>query len=297
MREENGAFYNTHPLVSFGFFMFAMLITMFYPHPRITAFTFLSALMLVLYIKGRRGLNILFGLLPLIAFVAILNPLISHQGLTILFFIGNTPITLEALIYGLVSGGMFASIILLFSCMNVYMTTDKFVYIFGGIAPSISLVIAMTLRFVPRFRERFQKIHSAQRAMGIAGHKNSVKAQIRDLFQVVSVMITWSLEGSIDTADSMSARGYSLRPKSRYSSYYFTRRDMILSVILTLLAGVAAVSFISGNIYTVYFPAVYMNPLSGAALLGEVAYVLFLNIPLLLQLKEDILWRLSISKT
>ncbi len=297
MRDESSAFYNTHPLISFGFFMFAMLITMFYPHPRITAFTFLSALMLLIYIKGRRGLKILFWILPFIAFIAILNPLISHQGLTVLFFIGSTPITLEALIYGLVSGGMFASVMLLFSCMNVYMTTDKFVYIFGGTAPSISLVIAMTLRFVPRFRERFQKIHSAQRAMGIAGHNNSIKARIHDLFQVVSVMITWSLEGSIDTADSMSARGYSLRPKSRYSNYYFTRRDIALSVIFTLLAGAAAVSFISGDIYSLYFPAVYMNPLSGTALLGEVAYVLFLNIPLFLQLKEDMLWRLLISKT
>jgi energy-coupling factor transport system permease protein len=46
---------------------------------------------------------------------------------------------------------MLAAVISWFSCYNAVMTSDKFVYLFGRVIPALSLILSMTLRFVPKF--------------------------------------------------------------------------------------------------------------------------------------------------
>lgn len=68
-----------------------------------------------------------------------------------LFYLKTGPVTLEAIVYGLVLASMLFISILWFSCYNKVMTTDKFVYLFGRVIPALSLVLSMVFRFVPRF--------------------------------------------------------------------------------------------------------------------------------------------------
>ena len=53
------------------------------------------------------------------------------------------------MLYGLASAALLSATLLWFTCYNTVMTSDKFIYLFGRVIPALSLVLSMTMRFVP----------------------------------------------------------------------------------------------------------------------------------------------------
>ena len=51
---------------------------------------------------------------------------------------------------------------------------------------------------------------------------------MRNAVKILSIMITWSLENAIETADSMKSRGHGLKGRTSYSLYKFDKRDAIM---------------------------------------------------------------------
>ena len=147
------AFSGYHPLVNFLFFALVLVFAMCFMHPLCLLVSLGSSTAYNLYLKGRKGLRFsLAFLLPMMLLAAVLNPAFNHEGITILAYTPNgNPVTLESLIYGAASALMLASVVQWFSCYNEVMTSDKFVYLFGRLIPALSLVLSMTLRFVPKF--------------------------------------------------------------------------------------------------------------------------------------------------
>lgn len=106
-------------------------------------------------------------MIPFLLFMAVMNPVFNHQGVTILFYLNNgNPITKESILYGVAAACMFVTVIVWFSCYNVVMTSDKFIYIFGKILPALSLIFSMVLRFVPRYLAQIKVISNAQKCIG-----------------------------------------------------------------------------------------------------------------------------------
>ncbi|MFZ2539993.1 MAG: energy-coupling factor transporter transmembrane component T, partial [Oscillospiraceae bacterium] len=149
----NDTFSKFHPVVNFTFFVSVIGYSMFIMHPVILCITLLSAMAYSIYLgkKSAMQFNTIY-MLPMMLIVALINPLFNHSGETILLYINDNPITLEALVYGVVCAMMFLSVILWFSCYNRIMTSDKFIYIFGRIIPALSLIFSMVLRFVPKYK-------------------------------------------------------------------------------------------------------------------------------------------------
>ncbi len=138
---------------------------------------------------------------PVILLGIIINPLFSHEGMTILrYFPDGNPLTLESIIYGIVSGFMVGSICALFYSFNKIMTSDRVIYLTGRIFPALSLIISMTLRFIPEFSRRFKEVSGTQKYLGRSVKKNGIS--------ILSAMITWAFESSVIRADSMRVRGY-----------------------------------------------------------------------------------------
>ena len=75
---------------------------------------------------------------------------------------GN-PLTLESILYGLAAGIMLVSVLNWFSCYQVVMTSDKFIYLFGKVIPAMSLIFSMVLRFVPKFKNGIKKSYLMHR--------------------------------------------------------------------------------------------------------------------------------------
>ncbi len=286
------AFSGFHPLVNFAFFLAAVLCGMFFMHPVFLGISLVCSLAYSLYLGGRKSLKFsLLYMLPLLLLVAVLNPLLNHEGATILLYINDNPLTLEAILYGVASAVMFVSMLLWFSCYNAVMTSDKFLYLFGRVIPSLSLVLSMTLRLVPRLRAQLRVISHAQKCVGRDASQGNVVRRVRNGGKILFILITWALENAVDTADSMRSRGFGLRGRTAFSNYRFDARDRAAMGILAGLFAVVLAGLFAGQNTAVYFPLVTLPPLTPFSFVVYAAYAVLLLFPLIVNLQEAIVWR------
>ena len=170
------------------------------------------------------------------------------------------------------------------------MTSDKFVYLFGRIIPALSLVLSMTLRFVPKFQAQLQVVSEAQRCIGRDVSNGGVLQRLRNAITILSIMVTWSLENAIETADSMKSRGYGLPGRTAFSIYRFDSRDQsALSWLLYcgffLCCGAAAKGF-----YWRYYPTARGVPLTPMTVCLQAVYLALCLMPVILNIRADREW-------
>ena len=227
------AFSTFHPLVQFSWFAAVLLFTMFILHPIFLMITLVSALGYSIVLNGKRALRFhFFYMLPLFIFIVLFNPACNHAGVTILFYLKNgNPITLGSFLYGVAAAVMFIAVILWFSCYNVVMTSDKFIYLFGRMIPALSLILSMVLRFVPRYKAQIKTISESQKCIGRDAASGNILRRARNGTRILSIMMTWALENSIETADSMKSRGYGLPGRTSFSLFRFEQRDQYLLML------------------------------------------------------------------
>ena len=291
------SFSSYHPLVNFLFFAEVLGFSMFLLHPLCLGISLVCAVAYDIYLNGRKAVGFcLKGILPMMVITALLNPLFSHEGRTILTYLpSGNPLTLESILYGLAAAGMLAAVVLWFACFNAVISSDKFVYLFGRVIPALSLVLSMALRFVPRFMAQLKVVTRAQKCIGKDPSQGSLFHRIRCAGSILSVMLTWALENGIDTADSMKSRGYGLPGRTAFSVYRFDKRDrQALVCLLVLGAAVLAGAAFDGLTWR-YFPTVKWSttPLSFGVL---AAYTALCALPLILNWKEDRKWNALRSK-
>lgn len=286
-----------HPIINFSYFCAVILLGMFLMHPVCLIISASAAAVYAIRLGGRGTVKFIFCfILPMIAAVSLLNPLLIHKGVTILTYLGDNPITLEAIAYGAASGVMFASVLLWFSCYNAIMTSDKFIYLFGRIIPSMSLVFSMVLRFVPRFKAQMKSISQAQKCVGRDVSDGSLPEKARHGLKILSIMVTWALENAIDTADSMKSRGYGLKGRTTFSIYRFDGRDSAAALAIVLLAAIVVLGAFLGICGASYYPSIDFAEQGPAAIVIYAAYFLLCFLPIILDIKEELRWRHSQSK-
>ncbi len=287
------AFSSYHPLVNFIYFLAVLLFSMFFMHPVCLVLSVICATVYAVYLKGKAmfGFAVKF-MLPVVILAALINVLFNHQGVTILGYLpGGNPFTLESVIYSLGASFMLVSVIQWFTCYNRVMTTDKFVYLFGRIIPALSLVLSMTLRFVPKFNIRFKMTQSAQRCIGRDTKSGPRIHRLKNGIKIFSVMITWSLENSIETADSMKSRGYGLTGRTAFSIYRFEKRDALTLVIYVLLCAYIITGKALGYMEWSYYPRISEIGLSAYDISLYIAYAVLCLLPMVINIREDVKWK------
>lgn len=292
------SFSGYHPLVSFVYFLAVLLFSMFLTNPVCIAVSLLCGLCYAIYQNGRKSVR--FGvmyLLPMSLLVMLINPAFNHQGVTILCYLptGN-PLTLEAIAYGAAAAGLMSSVLLWFSCAGRVITSDKFMYLFGRIIPSLSLVLSMAVRFVPRFIAQFGKVREAQRCIGRDIGSGTLKQRLKNLVRIFSIMVSWSLENSIETADSMRSRGYGLKGRTAYTLYRFEKRDILMLSAEILLTAYVLWGALSGELLFGFYPGIYSAGFSLLSASVYAAYFLLCAAPVIINIKEDRKWRYLRSK-
>lgn len=284
-------FYRYHPIVNFSFFVFVILFSMFFMHPVCLFISALGAFVYSVKLNGRKAVrfNLLY-LLPLIVALAIINPVFNHEGASIIaYFPNGNPLTAESVYYGGAMAVMIFCVICWFSCYNAIMTSDKFIYLFGRIIPSMSLILSMTLRFVPSFKEQFKRVSNAQKCIGMGISDQKGLKGLKNAVRIFSVMITWALENAIETADSMKSRGYGLEKRSAFSIFKFGKRDK-KALFCILACGIyVMIGYISGALDFSYFPYIKGSfDLYGLSVFT--VYCLLCFIPFITEVWEERKW-------
>ena len=287
------AFSSLHPVVNFLYFALVLLFSMFLLHPASLAVSLICAASYNGYLSGKRGtLKQLRFLLPMAFLAAVLNPAFNHQGATILTYLpSGNPLTLESILYGFAAAGMLLSVVLWFSCYTAVMTSDKFVYLFGRVIPALSLLLSMTLRFVPKFRAQLRTVMEAQKGAGRSAENGTVFQRIRNAVTILSVLLTWALENAIETADSMKSRGYGLPGRSAFSVYRFDRRDRTVLSWLGTVGGSLIFGWVFGAPDFSYYPLVRGAAVSPISVGFQLLYLALCLTPLILDFREDAVWK------
>ncbi len=295
---KNDGFGKYHPLVNFLYFTLVIGFSMVLTHPLAQGISLACACLYAVQAEGKKA--VLFTLkwcLPVMLLTAFMNPAFSHEGVTILlYFPTGNPLTLESILYGFSSGVMLATVMLWFLNFSRVITADKFIYLFGRIIPAMSLVLSMTLRFIPKFKAQMHAVVDAQKSIGRDVSEGSLWRRTKIAITVLSIMVTWSLENAIETADSMKSRGYGLKGRTAFSIYRLEDRDKMALLYL----GFCGFYLASGNIISAfgfrYFPSIRYVGLNAVTLSFQFVFLILCMMPVALNGAEERKWKAIHSK-
>lgn len=290
------SFETYHPIVLFVYFVSVIGITMFFMHPIYVSLSFFAAVLMNSILFGVHFWKRSWVYVLLFLGMAIINPLISHNGEMVLFYVNHNAVTVEAIAYGMVIALMLLAVLLWFKVYNDTMTSDKFIYLFGRIVPVFALVISITLRLVPLFKRQIKQITQAQKTIGMDYAVGNLWHRIKSIVHIFSILLTWALENTIETADAMKARGYGLPKRTTFSLFRFELRDtIVLSFIGILTVGTVVGSFI-GNTTFYFYPTFSTIEFNWYNVWFYIIYTMLLLLPIVIELKERWQWRSLQSK-
>lgn len=287
-----------HPSIPAAFFALALVLTMAAVQPVLAAISLACAILCAVRARGLRDVaRSLLWQIPLIVLVAVANPLFSASGSTVLFRFGYTSVYLESLCYGAVMGTLLVSVTVWFQAASSVLTSDKVMAVLGRRLPLVSLMVSMALRLVPRFVERGREIslvHDActSRSACRQGARLSAGGRMgripSDKARQVSVLMGWSMEDSLETADAMKARGWGRDVRRTcYRRWRMTVHDIVWAGILACLELFAvAVAWAATTQFGFYPVMSELRPWWGYAV-----YAAFFLFPLLMQGEEALRWR------
>lgn len=313
------AFGAYHPALGFSFFACAIVLGMFVRNPAFLAATVVFSGLYYAVLAGKRSLHMFAGMAVLFMVVSLVNPLFNTRGDVVLFTYFDRPYTLEALAYGAQTAALLVGMLLWFSCYNIVMTSDKFTYLFGRMAPSVTLVLTMVLRLVPTYRRKIDELAAARSGIGRSPAAGKLSQRIEGASAILSALTSWALEAGVSTADSMRSRGFGQTRRTAYARYRFTRRDGVLLACMAVLVAIS-VAAIAGGFASADFASLTIAPASGPTSAGAhaapdpislmigsvpdpisacglVAYSVFMALPSAITIGERLLWHISLSNS
>ena len=283
-------FGNLHPAVSMAYFVLVLGLTLGCMHPVTVVLSFLGASWFSIRLRDWRAYGHTMRFVgPMFLLIALANPLFNHRGVTMLFTINHLWYTLEAVCYGLVSGCSLCAVIMWFTCYQEVMTSDKFLYLFGKPFPGTSLLITMTLRFIPQLQQNRREIRQSQAMLQEEGTR--LLQRLGSALRNLSVLLTMSMEAAVETADSMKARGYGAKRRTTFHLFRFDGRDARTLGLILAVAGICITARAFGHGYMEFYPAMTPVLLGNSSYTMFVFYAVLMFLPGILETKEAIRWR------
>lgn len=291
-----------------------LVITMVSQQPVLVAMSFAASVAYNFVLSGARSMLLMLAWeLPMLLLIACANPLFSASGSTELFRIGPRALYAESLLYGFTTGGMLTAVMTWFSCGNRMLSSDQALLVGAKVFPTVSLMLSMVLRLVPQFLRRGHAIADAQKActsgnlftgkplQGSGDEKTHAETRFERFIdkdgkhsrlggaaRQVSVLMSWSMEDSLQTADAMRARAWGCGARrTSYSTRRFAAQDALLALLVAVLSATSLACAVSLSASFAFYPVV-----SGwGSTLGYAPFALLLAVPFVLELKEWLHWR------
>jgi energy-coupling factor transport system permease protein len=189
---------------------------------------------------------------PLALLVALVNPLVSREGLTVLAqgpqvpLYGALDVTLEAVVYGGVAALRVLVVVLAFAVCSAAVDPDDMLRGLRRVAPRSALTASLATRMVPllaRDAERLGEAYGLRAAAGAEG-------RVRKSAVLARALAAGGLERAMDTAAALELRGYALgtrrsgRPPRPWSAddvaFAVAAAALVCMAIGARVAGVAA---------------------------------------------------------
>lgn len=284
-------FSKMHPVLEFTFFICVFLLSVSLSNPLFVLPSLVLGIGYDLLLRGKTAFSNLWLTLTIVFVVSLFNFIFAHYGVTLLFEINGVRFTAEALLYGVYQGGLLSAMLIWFAVFSRNVDSEKVIYVFR-FAPKCALIFSMVLGFIPRFRTKLEDIQNARIGLYGGKNENGRRAKLKNALSDLSALITYSLESSIVTSDSMQARGYNPHAV-RHSRYEMKPIDLILTVSTLLAFGYVLYGKISGKITFIMNPQIYSKTFDASVM---IVYCLLFAMPIIVDLFEEIRWKVSALK-
>ncbi|MDO5559273.1 MAG: energy-coupling factor transporter transmembrane component T [Oscillospiraceae bacterium] len=290
-------FSDFHPSCILIYFLTLITVTVVFDHPAVTVTGFFCALIFSAYVSGvKTAVKQFLTSISMTAIFALVSSLLSHRGDTPVLYINDRPVTLESILYGMYAGLLIAVMILWFGIWHKTLGNDKFIFLFGRKFPQSSLLIRMVTGFIPYFKKKLSEITMVQRTLGVCASDGTLKERLKNSASVMSVLVSVTLEDTMETADSMTARGYSLKNKSTRGFYTFRTCDFAMLLITAAFLVYYIVMYTQHTADFSFYPVIEIYAISYRQITLFGLSAVFYSIPIAICVLEDIHWRLLQSK-
>lgn len=223
--------------------------------------------------------------------ITISNPLLVHRGNTVLFYVKNTPITLEAIAYGANFSLSLIAVLVWFRIFSKLMTAEKINEILGKRFATVGMIASLTLRYVPEFKRRLAEIADAHRSAGLICEDTWFE-KVKSYLKIFMSLAEFSFEKSANTAVSMNARGYLLHKRTQISHRKF-QFDELIVLILTLVITVCVIVFsLTHKLSTSFYPTIKVK----FSVLPTIFFTVLTIVPTFFELEDRLKWHLSNAK-
>jgi energy-coupling factor transport system permease protein len=116
--------------------------------------------------------------------------------------------------------------------------------------------------------------------------------RIRAGARILSILVSWALEDAVITADSMRARGYGQHKRSTFSIFRFGKKDAKMLAVILVLFAAEIFTYISGRGTMEFYPAMVFRNIDFVDIIIYVLYITLGILPAVIQIKEDLKWKL-----
>ncbi|MBS1870292.1 MAG: energy-coupling factor transporter transmembrane protein EcfT [Actinobacteria bacterium] len=181
---------------------------------------------------GRQLARALLLALPFTLVIALLNPLVTRNGLTVIARLGEAPVlgrvdvTLEALVYGCVLGLRALALILCCALYAAVVDPDEVLRLFRRVSFRSALTATLATRMVPVLQRDGRRMADAQRCR--AGVAPSRVALVR-------AVAAGALDRAVDVAAALEVRGYGTARRPPRVRASWSRHDVAFALVAALL--------------------------------------------------------------
>lgn len=234
-----------------------------------------------------RASRTLLGFGAASALVAVVvNPLFSHQGVTILIPVPLTlagqrlDITAEAVAFGVAMGLRLFALIAAAAFWTAASDPDKSMRLMARLSFRSALLTSLGARLIPTLVSDTERVMDAQRSRGLRLDEGGRLERLRARAPVLDAAVLSSLERTTQLAESMESRGFGRGQRSRMRPEPWAPRDRLVALAVLALVGVCAAVALGPARYDFY--PLLTSPLGAADLAFMPAYALLIALPGLL---------------
>jgi energy-coupling factor transport system permease protein len=183
--------------------------------------------------------------IPLGLLVAMVNPFVIHEGLTVVWRFGDVPpfgqidITLEAIVYGLLLGARVVAVALCCALFVAAVDPDETLRLFRRVSFRSALTAALAARLMPVLARDARRMADAAACRSAGGPPPGRVAVMR-------AVATSALDRAVDVAATLEVRGYGAGAAARRPAEPWSRHDIAFTAAAAAVVALVAAARLAG---------------------------------------------------
>lgn len=256
---QKSGFASCHPWVVLLYLIAVLIVTMSGMHPVMIVTSFCISLAYSFFVCGKTvwKRTLFVGVFVAVFAMGIL-PLFRHNGVTPLFYMNDMAVTFESIFFGGMMTLLLLAVLQWFFVWNELLGQEKLMYLIGRPFPAIALIVSMTMRLMPLLEKRLAEIRAANQGLG-GGRLHGKHQRRRMGLRNLSVLVSWSLEDSLETSTLMETRGYGIQRRTSFHLYKWRFWDTVWIMGVLALLAVEIWLLMGGNASYAYFPELHFE--------------------------------------